>query len=181
MQDWIKEQVKAEPEKWIAETVTAKTNAEGEYIIQFNGTWGVYKNAAAGLNSYDYKVGDKAGGIAIGNKWTQEQIDRLGTVADRSDNGAFDTAKKNEIKHVNYDFLFVSADGTDGIRVMTPYNNNYYTLMHEKFGISNGWSGTGTGVGVTLSTNCTLRADSEKLTSTLPTMTMMQTQPSPAM
>ena len=158
LQDWIKEEVAKDPEKWIAETVTAKTNAEGEYIIQFNGTWGVYKNSDA-AKSYDYKVGDKAGGIIAGNKWTQDQIDRLGTVADSSDNGAFDTAKKNEIKHVNYDFLFVSTDGTDGIRVMTPYNNNYYTVMHEKFGISNGWSGTGTGVGVTNAINCTLRAD----------------------
>ena len=102
LQDWIKEEVKKDPNNWIAETVTAKTNAEGEYIIQFNGTWGVYKNSDAGLKSYDYKVGDKAGGIAIGNKWTKEQIDRLGTVADSPDNGAFDTAKKNEIKHVNY-------------------------------------------------------------------------------
>ena len=42
---------------------------------------------------------------------------------------------------------------------MTPYNNNYYTVMHEKYGISNGWSGTGTGVGVTNAVNCTLRAD----------------------
>ena len=159
LQNWIKEKVKVEPEKWIAETVTAKTNAEGEYIIQFKGTWGVYKNADAALKTYDYKVGDKAGGIQIGNKWTQEQIDRLGTVADSSNNGAFDTAKKNEIKHVNYDFLFVSTDGTEGIRVMTPYNNNYYTVMHEKYGISNGWSGTGTGVGVTNAINCTLRAD----------------------
>ena len=159
LQDWIKEEVKKDPNNWIAETATAKTNAEGEYIIQFNGTWGVYKNSDAGLKSYDYKVGDKAGGIAIGNKWTKEQIDRLGTVADSPDNGAFDTAKKNEIKHVNYDYLFVSTDGTDGIRVMTPYNNNYYTVMHEKYGISNGWSGTGTGVGVTNAVNCTLRAD----------------------
>ena len=159
LQDWIKEEVKKDPENWIAETVTAKTNAEGKYIIQFNGTWGVYKNSDAGLKSYDYKVGDKAGGIAIGNKWTKEQIDRLGTVADSPDNGAFDTAKKNEIKHVNYDFLFVSTDGTEGIRVMTPYNNNYYTVMHERYGVSSGWSGTGTGVGVTNAINCTLRAD----------------------
>lgn len=159
LQKWIKEQVKAEPEKWIAETVTAKTDAEGEYIIQFNGTWGVYKNSDAGLKSYDYKVGDKAGGIQAGNKWTQEQIDRLGTVADSSNNGAFDTLKKNEIKHINYDWLFVSTDGTENLRVMTPYNNNYYTSMNSDWGIHAGWSDTGFGVGVTLSTKCILRSD----------------------
>ncbi|MDU7505928.1 MAG: Rib/alpha-like domain-containing protein, partial [Clostridia bacterium] len=159
LQAWIKEEVAKDPEKWIAETVTAKTNAEGDYIIQFNGTWGVYKNSDAALKSYDYKVGDAAGGIAIGNKWTQEQIDRLGTVADSPDNGAFDTAKKNEIKHVNYDWLFVSTDGTENLRVMTPYNNNYYTSMNSDWGIHAGWSSTGFGVGVTLATKCILRSD----------------------
>ncbi|MBS4872724.1 MAG: YPDG domain-containing protein, partial [Peptoniphilus sp. oral taxon 375] len=159
LQKWIKEQVKKEPKKWIAETVTAKTDAEGDYIIQFNGTWGVYKNSDAGLKSYDYKVGDAAGGIAIGNKWTQEQIDRLGSVADSPNNGAFDTAKKNEIKHINYDWLFVSTDGTENLRVMTPYNNNYYTSMNSDWGIHAGWSGTAFGVGVTLSTKCILRSD----------------------
>ncbi|KGF10783.1 hypothetical protein HMPREF1633_08790, partial [Tissierellia bacterium S5-A11] len=159
LQKWIKEQVKKDPNNWIAETVTAKTDAEGDYIIQFNGTWGVYKNSDAGLKSYDYKVGDKAGGAAIGNKWTQEQIDRLGKVADSPENGAFDTVKKNEIKHINYDWLFVSTDGTENLRVMTPYNNNYYTSMNSDWGIHAGWSGTGFGVGVTLSTKCILRSD----------------------
>ena len=159
LQKWIKEQIAKEPEKWIAETVTAKTGPDGKYVIQFNGTWGVYKNADAALKTYDYKVGDKAGGIEIGNKWTQDQIDRLGTVADSSNNGAFDTVKKNEIKHINYDWLFVSTDGTEDLRVMTPYNNNYYTQMHDKWGIHSGWSGGSFGLGVTLATNCTLEAD----------------------
>lgn len=44
LQDWIQEQVKADPDKWIAETVSAVTNAEGEYKIQFNGTWGPERN-----------------------------------------------------------------------------------------------------------------------------------------
>ncbi len=160
LQKWIKEEVKKDPEKWIAETVTADTNAEGKYIIQFNGTYGVLKNADVALKSdeYDkYKVGDGAGGS--GNKWSQEQIDRLGKVAENSEDGSFSTTAKNEIKHINYDWMFVSTDGTDKLRIMTPYNNNYYTSMNSNWGIHSGWSGTGFGVGVTLSTRCILRSD----------------------
>ncbi len=41
LQEWIKEQIEAEgAEKWYAETAWAKTNSDGEYAIQFRGTWG---------------------------------------------------------------------------------------------------------------------------------------------
>lgn len=40
LQEWIAEQVAKEKDKWIAETVSAETNAEGDYLIQFKGTWG---------------------------------------------------------------------------------------------------------------------------------------------
>lgn len=39
LQDWIRQEATKDPDKWIAETVTAKTNAKGEYILQFNGIW----------------------------------------------------------------------------------------------------------------------------------------------
>ena len=160
LQDWIKEQVKKDPDKWIAETVSAKTNADGKYIIQFKGTWGNLKNRDAGLKTYDYKVGDASSGN-IFNKWTQEQIDRLGTVADTAKNGKFNFAgaATNQVKHVNYDWLFVSVENADHLRVMTPYNNNQYTQMSDKFGIHSGWSGTGFGVGVTNAIPQILRAD----------------------
>ena len=160
LQDWIKEQVKKDPDKWIAETVSAKTNADGKYIIQFKGTWGNLKNRDAGLKTYDYKVGDASSGN-IFNKWTQEQIDRLGTVADTAKNGKFNFAgaATNQVKHVNYDWLFVSVENADHLRVMTPYNNNQYTQMSNVFGINSGWSGTGFGVGVTNAIPQILRAD----------------------
>ncbi|WP_421721481.1 Rib/alpha-like domain-containing protein, partial [Anaerococcus vaginalis] len=160
LQDWIKEQVKKDPDKWIAETVSAKTNADGKYIIQFKGTWGNLKNRDAGLKTYDYKVGDASSGN-IFNKWTQEQIDRLGTVADTAKNGKFNFAgaATNQVKHVNYDWLFVSVENADHLRVMTPYNNNQYTQMSNVFGINSGWSGTGFGVGVTNAVPQILRAD----------------------
>ena len=160
LQDWIKEQVKKDPDKWIAETVSAKTNADGKYIIQFKGTWGNLKNRDAGLKTYDYKVGDASSGN-IFNKWTQEQIDRLGTVADTAKNGKFNFAgaATNQVKHVNYDWLFVSVENADHLRVMTPYNNNQYTQMSNVFGINSGWSGTGFEVGVTNAVPQILRAD----------------------
>ena len=160
LQDWIKEQVQKDPDKWIAETVSAKTNADGKYIIQFKGTWGNLKNSDAGLKNYNYKEGQNSSG-QVWNKWTKEQIDRLGTVADKADNGRFDFSKAatNQVKHVNYDWLFVSVENADHLRVMTPYNNNQYTQMSDKFGIHSGWSGTGFGVGVTNAIPQILRAD----------------------
>ena len=160
LQDWIKEQVKKDPDKWIAETVSAKTNADGKYIIQFKGTWGDLKNRDAGLKNYTYKAGQPSSG-QVWNKWTKEQIDRLGKVADKANNGSFNYAgtPTNKVKHVNYDWLFVSVENADHLRVMTPYNNNQYTQMSNVFGINGSWSGTGFGVGVTNTVPQILRAD----------------------
>ena len=158
LQKWVKEQVAKDPTKWIAETVTAKTNAEGEYILQFNGIWGANRNSDA-ADEYKYKVGDNSSG-QIWNKWTQEQIDRLGTVAKSANEGSFDRGTTtNNVKHINYDWMFVSTDETDGLRVMTPYNNNYYTSMNSDWGIHSGWSGVGFGVGVTNTMTSVLRSD----------------------
>lgn len=151
LQKWVKEQVAKDPTKWIAETVTAKTNAEGEYILQFNGVWG-YKQNAAVAQGYTEQAG-KFG-------WTQQAIDRLGNVATEASDGSFaDAALNYNEKHINYDWMFVSTDDTDGLRVMTPYNNNYYTSMNSDWGIHSGWSGTGFGVGVTNALTRVLRSD----------------------
>ncbi|NVF12334.1 putative Ig domain-containing protein, partial [Anaerococcus sp. AGMB00486] len=159
LQDWIKTQIATDPDRWIAETVSAQTNAEGKYLIQFKGTWGDYKNADAGKKEYTYKVGDPSSG-QIWNRWTDEQIARLGQVADSASEGGFTTsATTNQKKHVNYDWLFVSLEGADNLREMTPYNNNQYTLMHNTYGIHSGWSGVGFSTGVTNATNSSLRAD----------------------
>ncbi|EFR30456.1 putative Ig domain-containing protein, partial [Eremococcus coleocola] len=151
LQKWVKEQVAKDPTKWIAETVTAKTNAEGRYILQFNGIWG-YKQNAAVAQGYTEQAG-KSG-------WTQQAIDRLGNVATNANDGSFaDAALNYNEKHINYDWMFVSTDDTDGLRVMTPYNNNYYASMNSDWGIHSGWSGTGFGVGVTNALTRELRSD----------------------
>lgn len=118
LQDWIQEQVKAEPDKWIAETVSAVTNAEGDYKIQFNGTWGPERN---GVNVAEYNrvAGKYYAGDA--HKWTEKEVNRLGTVANSPEEGSFLTGALNHNeKHINSDWLFISTEGTDKLRVMTP-------------------------------------------------------------
>ncbi|WP_311562431.1 hypothetical protein, partial [Peptoniphilus duerdenii] len=133
LQDEIKKQMKGEEDKWIAETVTAVTNSEGDYILQFNGTWG-YKQNADVAQGYTEQAG-KWG-------WTQKAINRLGTVADKASDGSFkDAALNYDEKHINLDWLFVSTEGTEDLRVMTPYNNNWYIAMNPNWGINAGWSG----------------------------------------
>ncbi|EGS35005.1 Ig domain protein [Finegoldia magna SY403409CC001050417] len=147
LQDWIKEQVAKEPDKWIAETVSAVTNAEGDYKIQFNGTWGPERN---GVNVAKYTAP---------KGWTQEQKDRVGTVAKNATDGSFvyGALDKNE-KHVNSEWLFISTEGTDKLRVMTPWNNNWYTGSNNAWGIHFGWAQAAFGVKTSLLDN-NIRAD----------------------
>ena len=155
LQDEIKKQMKGEEDKWIAETVTAVTNSEGDYILQFNGTWG-YKQNADVAKGYTEQAG-KSG-------WTQAALDRLGTVAAKASDGSFkDVALNYNEKHINLDWLFVSTEGTEDLRVMTPYNNNWYTAMNSDWGIHNGWSGSSItkefSVGVTNIANRSMKSD----------------------
>ena len=147
LQDWIKEQVEKDPENWIAETVSDVTNAKGEYKIQFNGTWGPERN---GVNVANYTAP---------KLWTQEQKDRLGTVAKNATDGSFLTGAldKNQ-KHINSDWLFISTEGTDKLRVMTPWNNNWYTGSNNAWGIHDGWAQAAFGVSTVQAANST-RAD----------------------
>lgn len=157
LQKWVKEQVAKDPTKWIAETVTAKTNAEGKYILQFNGTWGTTRNAEVATD--EREVGGRYDGSL--HKWTEEEVNRLGTVANDPNEGTFNRGLVNywNRKHINYDWMFVSTDDTDDLRVMTPYNNNFYTSMNSDWGIHSGWSGTGFGVGVTNAVTSVLKSD----------------------
>ena len=155
LQDEIKKQMKGEEDKWIAETVSAVTNSEGDYILQFNGTWG-YKQNADVAKGYTEQAG-KWG-------WTQPALDRLGTVAAKASDGSFNDAALNyNEKHINLDWLFVSTEGTEDLRVMTPYNNNWYTAMNSDWGIHSGWSGASVAkefsVGVTNIANRSMKSD----------------------
>ena len=156
LQDWIKEQLAKDPDKWIAETVSAVTNAEGDYKIQFNGTWGPERN---GVNVAEYNrvAGKYYAGDA--HKWTEEEVNRLGTVANSAEEGSFLTGALDwKEKHINSDWLFISVEGTDKLRVMTPWNNNWYTGSNNAWGIHGGWAQTAFGVSTAQAANST-RAD----------------------
>ena len=152
LQDWIQEQVKKDPNNWIAETVTTKpegTNADGDYKIQFNGTWGPARNG----DVYDYK---------IPNLWPQYKKDRVGTVAASPNDGSFAAGLGQDTKHINIDWMFISADDTEDLRLMTPFNNNWFTGtsgLTGNWGIHSGWAQSAFGVTTALDTNNNIRAD----------------------
>ncbi|MDY3737497.1 MAG: Rib/alpha-like domain-containing protein, partial [Peptoniphilaceae bacterium] len=132
LQTWIQGEVKKDPTNWIAETVTAKTNAEGKYVIQFKGTWGYLPNKDSVKPN-------------PGNKWTPDQISRLGTVAKSATEGSFDGSplkpnRKADVKHINWEWLYVSVDDTEDLIVTTPFNYNYYTGSNDKWGFHSGWN-----------------------------------------
>ncbi len=130
LQEWINKEVAKDPDNWIAETVQAKTNAEGNYIIQFNGTWGPDRN-------YDAATTERTAGNTydgwVGHKWTEDEVNRLGTIADDANLGTFATSGVNywNRKHINDNWIYVSTEGTDNLRAMTPFNNNYYTYRNN--------------------------------------------------
>ena len=139
LQEWINKEVAKDPDNWIAETVQAKTNAEGNYIIQFKGTWGPDRN-------YDVTTTERTAGNTydgwVGHKWTEDEVNRLGKIADDANLGTFATSGVNywNRKHINDNWIYVSTEGTDHLRVMTPFNNNYYTYRNNDYGINVGWN-----------------------------------------
>ena len=147
LQEWIAEQVAADKDKWIAETVSAVTNAEGDYKIQFKGTWGPKWNDESVAN-YTAPKG-----------WNQEQKDRIGTVAENATDGSFLTGAldKNQ-KHINSNWLFISTKDTDDVVKRTPWNYNWYTGSNDAWGIHFGWAQAVFGVKTTLAAH-SIRAD----------------------
>ncbi|VEJ36230.1 Parasporal protein [Aedoeadaptatus ivorii] len=156
LQEWIAKQVAKEKDKWIAETVSAVTNAEGDYKIQFKGTWGPHRNTSA-VAEYTRESGKYYAGDA--HKWTAEEVNRLGTVAGNAKDGSFLTGALdwNE-KHVNSDWLFISTKDTDDVVKRTPWNYNWYTGSDNGWGIHGGWAQSAFGVSTVQAANST-RAD----------------------
>ena len=156
LQEWIAEQVAADKERWIAETVSAVTNAEGDYKIQFKGTWGPKRNTSA-VAEYTREAGKYYAGDA--HRWTEEEANRLGTVAENAKDGSFLTGALdwNE-KHVNSDWLFISTKDTDDVVKRTPWNYNWYTGSDNAWGIHGGWAQADFGVSTVQAANST-RAD----------------------
>ena len=93
LQAWINEQVAADPEGWIAETVKTTTDANGEFKLYWRGLYG--------------------------NNWTGEggginpDADKLHTLAASRDEGTFANGNKGS-KHVNMDWSYVQVLDKDG-------------------------------------------------------------------
>ncbi|QQE47093.1 C protein alpha-antigen precursor [Peptoniphilus harei] len=147
LQEWIAQQVAADKDKWIAETVSAVTNAEGDYKIQFKGTWGPNWNDESVANYTPPRT------------WSEEEKARLGTVAENAKDGSFlsGALSKNE-KHINSNWLFISTKDTDDVVKRTPWNYNWYTGSDNGWGIHGGWAQAAFGVSTVQAAHST-RAD----------------------
>ncbi|MDY6077508.1 cell surface protein [Mobiluncus sp.] len=106
MQAWIKDQIAKEGvDNWIAETATTKTDANGEYVLQFKGTWGSSVAEMEKCRLADKKL--------------------CGTLAADAKTGSWLKANKHS-KHINDDWMFISIENHPGIAQTSPFYNNAF-------------------------------------------------------
>ena len=145
LQNWIKQQIAAEgTAKWIAETVEVPTDGNGNYTIQFDGTYGaawnsrgyndnallqsnLYSNTllpddvalseglTPGVSTYSDLFNRVASSPSQGT-WYKNATDKKGTSID-------DTPK-----HVNLDWTYVSLQGVDNYGLSSPYFGNKFAF-----------------------------------------------------
>lgn len=117
MQAWIKDRIAEEGvNNWIAETATTKTDANGEYALQFKGTWG--NGVKCGL--VDKKM--------------------CGTLAADAKKGSWVLGTKHS-KHINDDWMFISIENQPGIAQTSPFYNNAFKGYADSL-TSAGWPAT---------------------------------------
>ncbi|WP_284907465.1 YPDG domain-containing protein, partial [Actinobaculum massiliense] len=109
LQAWIQEKIATEgKDKWIAETVTATTAADGTYHLEFKGLYGNSATSKGIVSS------EKAGKLAPSNSEGSWLLGNLNS------------------KHINQDFLFVSAEKIDGIDMAGPYSHPGYADQNRR-------------------------------------------------
>ncbi|MDK8826776.1 YPDG domain-containing protein [Corynebacterium striatum] len=123
LQAWINQQIKSNPD-WIAEKVVTETNGNGEYRLQFNGTYGIRPGNGGKVPA-----------------------DKVGTVAPTSSEGYFSDNRlglRGDQKHVNWDWMFIDTpDLPTGTSNMGAWRGNVWQgLTAGSWGVSN----IGTGV-----------------------------------
>ncbi|WP_298075360.1 YPDG domain-containing protein, partial [uncultured Corynebacterium sp.] len=106
LQKWINEQVAADPEGWIAETLTTTTGTDGKFELRWKGIYG---------NSYNSR------GIV--------SADKFGKLAGSHKEGAWENGGLNS-KHVNMHWSYVSILDKDG----NPLPDNIGTLYPWSLG-----------------------------------------------
>ena len=169
LQNWIKRKIKEEgKEKWIAETTEAIVGQNGDYALQFKGTFGD-KNGGRG-------TGGSLGNPLTRNDGTQVIFpdgskhvawDLKGTVAPDVNYGTFlqgELGNKAESmpKHVNWDWLFVSPQETEGTGLVSAFHTNGF-LPKTRYNTDNGWfaqmQDTATNAGLVRTNYMTLYSD----------------------
>lgn len=125
LQAWIKQQIAVDGKDfWIAETAHAVTDANGDYSLQFNGTYGV---------SWDY-VGTSPNANAEALKGTVAASPSEGRWASSAIGVAQGIGGTS--KHINKDWLFISTERTEGISQITEWRNKWYMGPSANFGVN---------------------------------------------
>ncbi|MCG7297419.1 YPDG domain-containing protein, partial [Corynebacterium afermentans] len=136
LQNWIKRKIAEEgKDKWIAETTETTVGEDGDYVLQFKGTFGkAWDNRGYDDGSLIYtdlaRDNDAEAIFPDGSK--HKAYDLFNTVAPAADYGSWMSnasgrGGENLPKHINWDWLFVSTEDVDGAAVVTPFHTNAYT------------------------------------------------------
>ncbi|MGS2664276.1 Rib/alpha-like domain-containing protein [Corynebacterium glucuronolyticum] len=119
LQNWIKKQIaKDGADKWLAESYYTETNSDGEFTIQFNGTWG--------------SAWDTTPSVVM----SDEAKERLHSVSKTSEDGDWALGLPNS-KHVNTEWMFIQTEPIENATVNSPWNFGTYTgNVDAKYGIT---------------------------------------------
>ncbi|MCT1563496.1 Rib/alpha-like domain-containing protein, partial [Corynebacterium glucuronolyticum] len=119
LQNWIKKQIaKDGADKWLAESYYTETNSDGEFTIQFNGTWG--------------SAWDTTPSVVM----SDEAKERLHSVSKTSEDGDWALGLPNS-KHVNTEWMFIQTEPIENATVNSPWNFGTYTgNVNAKYGIT---------------------------------------------
>ncbi|WP_237693092.1 Rib/alpha-like domain-containing protein, partial [Rothia nasimurium] len=125
LQAWIKQQIATDGKDfWIAETAHAVTDANGDYSLQFNGTYGTsWDNVGTFADANANALKGTVAASPSEGRWATSagDISRLGSTVS---------------KHINKDWLFISTERTEGISQITEWRNNWYMGPSANFGVN---------------------------------------------
>ncbi|MGV9187825.1 Rib/alpha-like domain-containing protein [Arcanobacterium canis] len=115
LQKWINERVKADPARWIAETIETETDSKGWYSVKFNGTFGNAYNKRGyddGVAVYSNLSRDNGTMYKLPNGKQVKAYDLFGTVSPSADLGSWKsditTRGDNFPKHVNWNWMYAA-------------------------------------------------------------------------
>ncbi|OFP36028.1 hypothetical protein HMPREF2990_07310 [Corynebacterium sp. HMSC071B10] len=140
LQNWIKRKMAEEgKDKWIAETAEATVGSDGNYTLQFKGSFGrntgVTNNVDRGYDDgaliYTDLARNNGDEVTFPDGSKHNAYNLFGQVAPSPDYGSWlknitGRGGENLPKHVNWDWLFFSTEETVGLGQFTPFHNNSF-------------------------------------------------------